>query len=139
VSRRPEFGNGRGKWLKWFGPWGYEGVECGRIEAYAFERLAMELDSGLGNEAFANHPTKCDSGQAVPSFIRDRSPTNVCKTMSGPSTPLQDKEKITAVTPSKPNFLHVGLSQSVIVCLFVRFTLVMVFVILSVIVREAMV
>jgi hypothetical protein len=57
--------------------------------------------------------------------------------MSGPSTLPQDKEKITAVTPSKPNFLHIGLSHSVVVCLFVRFTLVMVLVIPSV--REAMI
>ena len=40
----------------------------------------------------------------------------------------RDKEKITAVTPSKPNFLHVSLSESLVV-LFVglglHFTLVM--------------
>jgi hypothetical protein len=69
-------------------------------------------------EALANHPTKWDSGQAVPRAIRDRSPTNVYKTISGPSMLRQDKEKITAVTPSKPNFQHVGLSVSVSVAVF---------------------
>jgi hypothetical protein len=99
----------------------------------------MELDSGVSKEAFANHPTKWDSGQTVPSTIRDRPPTNVCKKISGPSTLPQDKEKITAMTPSKPNFLHIGLSVSVVVCLAVQYTLVMVLVILSVMVREAMI
>jgi hypothetical protein len=139
VSRSPEFGNGGGRRLKWLGPWGDEGVECGRIEAYGFERIAIELDSDVVNEAFANHPTKRDSSQGVPSTIRDRSSTNVFKIMSGPSTLPQDKEIITAMTPSKPNFLYISPSRSVIVLLPVRFTLVIVFVILSVIVREAMI
>jgi hypothetical protein len=59
--------------------------------------------------------------------------------MSGPGTIPQDKEKITAVAPSKPNFLHIGLSLSVVVCLVAQFTLVMVLVVPSVIAREAMI
>ena len=38
-------------------------LECGRIEAYAFEKIEMELDSGIDTEAFANHPTKWDSSK----------------------------------------------------------------------------
>jgi hypothetical protein len=49
----------------------------------------------------------------------------------------RDKEKITAVTPSKPNFEHVGLGESVVDLL--RFTLVIVLMSPSVIVREALV
>ena len=79
----------------------------------------MELDSRVGKEAFANHPTEWDSGQAVSSAIRDRSPTNICEAMSGPSTLLEEKEKITAVTPSKPNLLHIGHSMPIVVFLVV--------------------
>jgi hypothetical protein len=57
--------------------------------------------------------------------------------MSGPSTLHQDKEKITAMTPSKPNLLPIGTSFFVYV--IVRFILVMVLMILSVVVREAMI
>jgi hypothetical protein len=57
--------------------------------------------------------------------------------MSGPGTIPQDKEKFTAMAPSKPNFIHIGLSHSVVVCLVAQFTLVMVLVLPSVIVREA--
>jgi hypothetical protein len=56
--------------------------------------------------------------------------------MLGPSTLLQHKEEITAVTPSKPNIGHL---RFVAACFIVQFTLVMVLVVLSVIVREAMI
>ena len=59
--------------------------------------------------------------------------------MSGPSTLPQQKEKITAVTSSKINFLPIGLSRSVVVFFIIQFILVMVLVILSVIVRKAMI
>ena len=59
--------------------------------------------------------------------------------MSGPSTLLQHREKFTAVTPSKPNFLPIGSSRFAVVAVVVQFILVMVLVIPSVIVREAMV
>jgi hypothetical protein len=41
------------------------------IEANVFEGLAVELDSGVSKKALANHPTKWDSCQAVPSAILD--------------------------------------------------------------------
>lgn len=61
--------------------------------------------------------------------------------MSGPSMLRRDKEKkkITAVTASKPNFQHVGLSVSVVEFLIVRSTLVLVLVTPSVIVRETLI
>jgi hypothetical protein len=55
--------------------------------------------------------------------------------MSEPSALPQHKENITAVTPSKPNFLHIGRTWYIVV----QLTLVMVLVVLSVIVREAMI
>jgi hypothetical protein len=104
------------------------GEECGRIEANFFERLEIKLDSSFGKETLANHPTKWDSGQAVPCVILDRSSTNVYKTISGLGMLRREKEKITTMTPSKPNFLHVSLSESLVVLLVglgLHFTLVM--------------
>jgi hypothetical protein len=78
------------------GPWGYYfaafAEESGRIKANVFERLAVELDSGFSKKALANHPTKWYSCQAVPLAILDGSPTNVYKTMLGPSRLRWDKE-----------------------------------------------
>ena len=52
----------------------------------------------------------------------------------------RNKEKFTAVTSSKPNFPHVGLTEFIIVLLFkMPFTLVIVLVILPVRVREALI
>jgi hypothetical protein len=60
--------------------------------------------------------------------------------MSGPSMSHRNKEKFTAVTSSKPNFPHVGLTEFIIVLLFkMPFTLVIVLVILPVRVREALI
>ena len=62
--------------------------------------------------------------------------------MSGTGMLPWDKEKFTAVTPSKPNFLHVSLSESLVV-LFVglrlHFTLVMLMMRPSVKVRVALI
>ena len=57
-----------------------------------FEGRAVELDSGVSKNALANHPSKWDSCQAVPGAIRNRSPTNVYKTMLGPSIIRRDKQ-----------------------------------------------
>ena len=59
------------------GPREHEGIECFRIEADVFECFAVELNSGVGEEALADHPTKWNPGQAVSRTIRNRSTTDV--------------------------------------------------------------
>ena len=58
----------------------HEGIECTGIEADVLEGFAVELDSGVGEEALADHPAKWNPGQAVPGAIRDRSTTDVYTT-----------------------------------------------------------
>jgi len=58
----------------------HEGIECSGIEADVLEGFAVELDSGVGEEALADHPAKWNPGQAVPGTIRDRSTTDVYTT-----------------------------------------------------------
>ena len=62
------------------GPREHEGIECSGIEADVPEGFTVELDSSVGAEAFADHPTKWNPGQAVPGTIRDRSTTDVYTT-----------------------------------------------------------
>ena len=62
------------------GPRGHEGIECSGIESDVLEGFAVELDSGVGEEALMDHPTKWNPGHAVPGTIRDRSTTDVYTT-----------------------------------------------------------
>jgi len=78
----------------------------------------VKLYAGVRNKTLANHPTKWDSGQAVPRTVLDGPPTDVYTMMSGPSALLRGS-KFTAVTPGKPNFQCVCPGVVVVVVAFV--------------------
>lgn len=58
----------------------HERIECIWIEANVLESFAVELDSGVDEETLADHPTKWNSGQAVPRTVWDRPTTDVYTT-----------------------------------------------------------